>query len=464
MTHLTRSRRRSFLAVGALILTSTLALSACSSGDSAAEDSGEGVGPFGASATKGLEVYVFDGGYGTEYTDTVVKQYNEELPDSKVELNAVQDIATQLQPRFVAGSTPDLIDNSGKPIEMSTLVDSDQLYDLNELLDAPSWDDPDVTVGETLTAGVVENGSYDGKLLELRYVNTAFGLWHSQSLFEEHGWEVPQTWDEFVTLGEEAKAEGISLFAYPGQAAGYAADVWVALIGKQYGIDALKEFDNLEPGAWESEASLAGFKALEQLADEGLVLDGSEALTHTEAQTEFVLGKALFYPSGSWLDNEMKGITPEGFDMAISPVPLLDPADAKLDYTALQVSPGEPFIIPAAAKNPEGALEYLRAMLSKESAAEFSKLTGAPTVVDGSLDGVEVSPALQTVTDAIEAGADPQLRVAFRGWYEPLRTQWFTTIADVLAGRVSAEEAASTMQGVADKVAADDKLTKYTRD
>ena len=25
------------------------------------------------------------------------------------------------------------------------------------------------------------------------------------------------------------------------------------------------------------------------------MLDGSEALTHTEAQTEFVLGKALFY-------------------------------------------------------------------------------------------------------------------------------------------------------------------------
>lgn len=460
------SQRRRLLAVGGLAVSAMLTLAACSAGAAGDDpsDSAEGVGAFGAPANQPLEVYVFDGGYGAEYTDKVVELYNKTIPGSEVEVNAVQEIATQLQPRFVSGNAPDLIDNSGTGIEIATLIDGGQLLDLTELLEAPSYDDPNVTVGETLTDGVVQSGTYEGKLLELRFVNTAYGLWYSQSLFEEHGWELPTTWNDFIALGEEAKAEGLALFAYPGQVPSYVADVLVAHIGKQGGIEALKALDNLEAGAWESDVVVDAFAALAELNEKDLILEGSEALSHTEAQTEFVLGKALFYPTGSWLENEMKGITPEGFDMAIAPVPLLDESTAALDYAALQVVPGEPFIVPSEGKNPKGALEYLRSMLSKESAAQFSKLTGAPTVVKGSLEGVEVTSALQTVTEAIEAGGNPDLRVMFRGWYEEIRTQWFTTLGDVLAGRATPEEAAATMQAVADKVAADDSVTKYTRD
>lgn len=458
------TRRRATATAGALVLSATLLLTSCASTGAAPADAGEPVGPFGAPSAQSIEVYAFDGGYGTEYTDAVIKVYNEQLPDSEVDLKSVQEISTQLQPRFVGGNPPDLIDNSGKPIETTTLADSGQLLDLGELLEAPSWDDPDVTVGETLTPGVVETGTYDGKLLELRYVNTAKGLWYSQSLFEEHGWEIPTTWDAFVELGEQAKNEGIALFAYPGQVISYPADVFITLIGKQAGIDALRSLDNLESGAWESDVVVDAFGALAELHDKDLILKGSEALTHTEAQTEFVRGEALFYPAGSWLENEMKGVTPEGFDMAITPIPLLDEATAALGFEQLQVAPGEPFIIPTEAKNPKGAMEYLRAMLSKEAASEFSSLTGAPTVVKGSLEGVDVTPALQTVTDAIEVGGNAELRVSFRGWYEPLRTQWFTTLGDVLAGRVSPEEASQTMQQAADEIAADDSITKYTRD
>lgn len=218
-------RRCRPLIAGALALATVAALTACSGGDAPATDSADAIGPFGAPSNQPLEVYAFDGGYGTEYTKTVVELYNDALPSSEVEVKSVQDIATQLQPRFVSSNPPDLIDNSGKPIEITTLADADQLRDLSDLLDAPSWDDPDVTVGETLTPGVVETGSYDGKMLELRYVNTAKGLWYSESLFEEYGWEVPTTWDDFLALGEEAKAEGIALFAYPGQVISYPADV-----------------------------------------------------------------------------------------------------------------------------------------------------------------------------------------------------------------------------------------------
>ncbi|MFV0406559.1 MAG: N-acetylglucosamine/diacetylchitobiose ABC transporter substrate-binding protein [Propioniciclava sp.] len=462
ISHL-KSPRRSLL-LGSLALSAALALSACSGGaqEPTATEAGS-AGAFGASANAPLDVYIFDGGYGAEYADGFVDVYNQTIPGSTVEISAVQEIATQLQPRFVAGDPPDVVDNSGKAIELTTLVNDGQLHSLNDLLEAPSLDDENVKIKDTLTTGVTAVGTYGDDFLVLPYVNTVVGMWYSKSLFEENGWEVPQTWDEFIALGEEAAKQDIALFAYPGQAIGYAGNLWVGLAGKEGGIDVLKNLDNLKPGAWKDPAVVGAFEALAELHEKGLILEGSEALQHTEAQTSFVLGEALFYPSGSWLENEMKNLTPEGFEMSVAPFPLLSDG-AVLDYTAIEVSPGENFIVPANAKNPEGGMEFLRSMLTKEAAQNFSRLTGAPTVVKGALEGVELTPGLTSATEAIDNATETDVRVRFRSWYADLRTVWFESLADVLAGRADAETVTDRLQAAADAVAADDSIVKYTRD
>lgn len=312
------SRRRRASQLAGVGLATTLILTACAGGSGNSEsDDAESTGsessgeetaqtesesPFGAPADEPLEVYLFDGGYGTEYAQGFVDVYNRTLPGSEVEVKATQEISTQLQPRFVAGDPPDVIDNSGQPVDGKTLLEDGQLYDLQVLLDAPSLDDPSMTVADTLTDGVVEAGSFGGQFVQLPYVNTVMGMWYSASLFEERGWEVPTTWEDFIALGEEVKEEGISLFAYPGQAPSYAATFWMALAIKEGGEELMLNIDNLQPDAWRDPAVEGAFEAMVELSDKGLILEGSEALSHTEAQTEFVLGKALFYPCGSWLE------------------------------------------------------------------------------------------------------------------------------------------------------------------
>ncbi len=50
-------------------------------------------------------------------------------------------------------------------------------------------------------------------------------------------------------------------------------------------------------------------------------MSGTEGLTHTESQAEWLQGKAVFIPSGTWLENEMRDLTPEDFNMVVKPVP-----------------------------------------------------------------------------------------------------------------------------------------------
>ena len=60
-------------------------------------------------------------------------------------------IATELQPRFLGGNPPDLIDNSGRDlIGISSIAD--QLEDLNSILDAPNLEG--VKIRDTLFGGI----------------------------------------------------------------------------------------------------------------------------------------------------------------------------------------------------------------------------------------------------------------------------------------------------------------------
>ena len=146
--------------------------------------------PLGVKEDAPLEVVIFNGGFGEEYAKAHEAMYTEKYPKAKIKHSATQEISKTLQPRFVDGTPPDVVNNSGAgQIDFNGLVSQNALADLGELLAAPSLDIPGKTVKDTLLPGAVEVGSYDGKFLVLNYTYTAYGIWHSTKLFTERGWE-----------------------------------------------------------------------------------------------------------------------------------------------------------------------------------------------------------------------------------------------------------------------------------
>src|SRR5690606_40325487 len=128
-----------------------------------------------------LDFVSFKGGYGDEYP-----LFHEELdqrayPQAEVKHTATTQIAQVMQPRFVAGNPPDVLDNSGaQKIDYATLAAEGQCTDLAPLLDAPTVDDPNVKIRDILLPGVIEQGTYGGQLLMLNYVYAAFPMWRSE--------------------------------------------------------------------------------------------------------------------------------------------------------------------------------------------------------------------------------------------------------------------------------------------
>ena len=419
----------------------------------------EALNPLGLEPGANVEGIFFEGGFGRSYIDNAADYFRALHPENEMTVEGIQQVSEILRPRFIGGNPPDVIDNSGAfQIPMDSLVADDQLTDLAPLMEAPALDTPGKTFAETLFPNSQADGVFNGRQLYLNVAYTVSGIWHSSTLFEEKGWEYPTTWDGMLALCETIKSDGIAPWTYQGRFPQYMVfGCLMHLIHKVGGMDTIKAIDNLEDEIWKSNEVLQAVGMMAQLAENGYILPGTEGLSHTESQAEWLQGNAAFIPCGTWLENEMRDLIPEGFDMVIKPVPGPDESS----YASLVAWPGEPYIVPKNAANVVGGMEFMRCMLSKANAQFFASQISAIMPVFGGSEGVELSSALTSALAAAEA-ADGGFNYLSRGWYSDLWNAAKDAAGQLLTNRISPEQFADTVQEVADEVKADDDIPKYT--
>ncbi|MFI2779395.1 N-acetylglucosamine/diacetylchitobiose ABC transporter substrate-binding protein [Streptomyces sp. ALB3] len=457
-------------ALGLIAVPTMSFLSACASSDSGSDEKVEkgtksAKNPLGVNETAALEVVIFNGGFGEQYAIDAEKKYNEAFPKApKVKHAATEKIQSTLQPRFNGGTPPDLIDNSGaEQMDMGVLVGKKQLLDLTPLMDAPSYDDPAKKVRDTLRPGVVEMGQFDGDPVWIMYyAYTVYGVWYSRTNLEKLDAAYPENWDDMLALCEKAKKKGIAGWTYPGKYPYYLPFSLYPFIGKIGGREVLDKIDNLEPNAWKDPAVKAAFEAYYELFRKGYILKGTPGLTHIQSQTEWTKGKALFIPNGSWVENEAAPTTPDDFKMMVGAPSSLDSSD-KLPFGTLWASGGEPFVVPAKAKNPEGGMEQLRIMLSEDSSKNFTKSVKSLTAFNGGTDGLTLSTALQSAVDVLAKAGDNVVNPRLQDWYVKLQKEQIgiAGIGEMMAGRATPAETIKKIQAFADAAAKDQSIKHY---
>ncbi|ASK65182.1 carbohydrate ABC transporter, N-acetylglucosamine/diacetylchitobiose-binding protein [Brachybacterium avium] len=449
------------------------ALSACAAGGGGSddEDGGEaGVGtgegdvsddnPFGVAGDAPVDVVIFNGGYGDQYAKDAGDKYEEMYPDADVKVSSTVNIQPDLQPRFIGGNPPDLFDNSGaQSMNAGALVGESSVAELDQLAEAPSIDGG--TIKDSLIPGSLDAGTYSGKVYAFNYVYTVYAVWLSRKQFEDKGWAMPATWDDVMTIGEAAKAEGIALFPWGGQnASNYYRELALSMAIKEGGIEVQKNLDRLEPDAFEQDSVVAAYAAIEDAVKAGYFLSGGAGIKHTEAQAQWVTGKAVMYPSGSWIENEQKGITPDDYEMVGVPTPQLS-SNGAMPAEAIHGTAGEPFFVPSDAANGAGGLEFLRIMLSKEQAQNFSEITSSPTVLKDTIpEDAFGSTALASTNEMITAAGENTFHINHRDWYG-LGPDTVTLWTEFLSGGLTADQAREREQAMIDGVREDDSIEKF---
>lgn len=460
--------RRRFLHLAGFGVALPVGLSACAAGGSSSDDETSAAAPagevtadnpFGVADGSAIDAVIFDGGYGTDYVSFAAASMASLHADAKLTVTPSTQISQQMQPRFVGGNPPDLLDNSGaNAIGLATIAA--QLEDLTPLVEAKNLEG--TAIKDTLYAGMLDDGSYNGKFVQLNYVLTVYGLWYSKTLFDANGWTAPATWDDALALGEKAKAAGKYLFCWGKEAATYYLTLLIDSSIKEGGDEVRKALGNIEADCWSLPAVQLVLTKMGEAVSKGYFRPGGAGTQFTAAQAQWSQAQeAILYPSGSWIENEMKDQTATDFQMTGAPSPAGSSASS-LPATALHASAGEPFVVPADAANKAGGMETLRIMLSKEAATNFAKSKLSSTIVKDTVPSDAFgSTALASQVAMLEAAADDSFTYNFIDVYG-MNTDMLVVWNSFLSGELDVAGTTSAMQDIVDKVREDDSVTKVT--
>jgi N-acetylglucosamine transport system substrate-binding protein len=202
------------------------------------------------------------------------------------------------------------------------------------------------------------------------------------------------------------------------------------------------------------------FQGMKKIIDAGFFKPGGAGTQFTAAQAQWSNDEdALLYPSGSWIENEMKKQTKANFQMTGAPEFVVSSSPSK-PYEAMHSTAGEPFIVPTKASNAAGGKELLRAMLSQEAATNFAKTRLTPTIVKGTVpaDGFG-STALVSQSKLLDAAGSNVFSWNFVDLYGMNQDQ-LVVWNSFLAGKSSVSDLTSKLQAITDKVANDSSVQK----
>lgn len=116
-------------------------------------------------------------------------EFNATHDDVQLKIESPNDAMTILKTRFTREDYPDII-GIGGDINYSYFVDADILRDISDYEGLADIKSSYVDILEGLEF-VPTEGTYG-----VPYVANAAGILYNRDMFEEHGWKIPETWDE----------------------------------------------------------------------------------------------------------------------------------------------------------------------------------------------------------------------------------------------------------------------------
>lgn len=307
------------------------------------------------------------------------EKFNATHDNIELVIDSPNDAMVILKTRFIREDNPDII-GIGGDINYSNFLDAQMLMDISDFSGLA-----DIKENYLLTNKDLEYVPKDG-VYAVPYMANAAGVLYNRDMFEEHGWSIPTTWDEFTQLCEEIQAEGIQPLYF-----GY-KDIWTCLA--PWNAIAV----NLCPTdlAYQVNSGTATFtEAYEQVAiKQKALLDYAQpnpvAYSYNDACTAFARGQAAMYVIGSYAIPQIKSVNP---DMNIDS--FVFPANDSADKNILNSGNDLMFCVMEDCEYKEEAYEVLRFLLEDENVQAYLNAQSAVPCkkgdyeMAGELDGMK---------------------------------------------------------------------------
>lgn len=321
----------------------------------------------------------------TKFFDKIAEEFNSTHDDIHLTISSPNDAMTILKTRLIREDYPDIV-GIGGDMNYSYFVDSDILADVSDYEGLKKIKPAYVEILEGLEF-VPTEGTFG-----VPYVANAAGVLYNREMFQEHGWEIPETWDEFMTLCEDIKAAGIQPLYFGFKDTWTCLAPWNALAVDLAPADVCKQVNRGETTFTEEYREISE-KMLEMLA---YGQDGPFAYGYNDACTAFANGESAMYTIGSYAVPQIKSVNPD-MDIDSFVMPGCDDKDGNILNSGVDLQ----FCVTKECKNKEAAYEVLDFFLEHDSVQKYLDDQNAVPCLDEEFD---LAPMLDGMKDYITAG------------------------------------------------------------
>ena len=321
----------------------------------------------------------------TDYFDALEEEFNATHDDIVLTIDSPNDASTILRTRFIREDYPDII-GIGGDINYSYYIDAEILADVSDYPGLENIKQSYLDIGEALEI-VPTDGVYG-----VPYAANAAGVLKVRDMFEEHGWEIPTSWDEFIALCEEIQSQGILPLEFGFLDKWTCLAPWNALAVDLAPADVCKQVNRGET-TFTQEYREAAEKYI-QLMEYGP--DDPVAYSYNDACTAFARGEAAMYPIGSYAVPQILSVNPEmnidSFVMPGSDDPEGNTLNSGIDLQ---------FCVTAACPDKEAAYEVLDFLLQDDVVQQYITDQNSIPCKEGDF---ELAPQLDGMSEYIESG------------------------------------------------------------
>ena len=224
------------------------------------------------------------------------------------------------------------------------------------------------------------------------YVANAAGILYNRGMFEEYGWKIPETWDEFIALCDEIQSEGILPLYFGFKDTWTTLAPWNAMAVGLCEPDVCRQVNKGETTFTDEYREVAE-KMLELLP---YGPDDPFAYDYNGACTAFANGESAMYTIGSYAVPQIKSVNPD-MDIDSFVFPVNDREEDNVLNSGIDLQ----FCVMADCENKEAAYEVLRFLLEDESIQEYLDNQNAVPCKEGDF---ELPPMLDGMKSYIDDG------------------------------------------------------------
>lgn len=320
-----------------------------------------------------------------KYFQKVEERFNASHDDIKLKISSPNDAMTVLKTRFVREDNPDIV-GIGGDYNYSNFVDAEMFMDVSDFDGLSQIKQNYLDIDENLEF-VPTEGVYG-----VPYMANAAGILYNRDMFEEHGWQIPKTWEELISLCEQIKAAGILPFYI-----GY-KDTWTCLSPWNTAASSLapatvcKDVNKGTTTFSEQYRTVAEqMKTLLQYGPKEFV-----AYSYNDACTAFARGESAMYMIGSYAAPQIKSVNPD-----INIDSFVYPASSNADDNILTSGVDLQFCVMKDCSNKEAAYEVLRFLMKDENIQDYMDDQNGVPCKEGNFT---LAPMLDGMKEYIEAG------------------------------------------------------------